>query len=295
MILGRLKQALVQMMSWVNPTFVHHIRQSHSVRAAARREACEWDVRIADVLACPDNKRIPKHPNAGRIRGNLQTLFNGMQVVVDGYYGTGMTRLLRKNMGSHEPQEELVFQDVLQRLPTGARMLECGAYWAFYSLWFAREVTDGHVWLIEPEAENLEVGRKNFTINGLRAHFTRAMVGCVSAEGNPPVVCIDNFLEHHQVDHLEILHADIQGAEVDMLRGSARALSTQQVDYIFISTHGESLHSECIDMLRGFDYEVAVSIRPCESFSVDGLVVAHRKRMFDTPLLMPSRKHVCQD
>lgn len=259
-----------------------------AARARSRRlERRQWQSRIEEVLACPDSNKLQRHPGAGRITGDLQTLFNGVKVVADGYYGAGMTELLRRNRGSHEPQEELVFGEVLRRLAQGARMIECGAYWGFYSLWFAREIPHSRVWLIEPEAPHLDVGRRNFETNGLTAEFTQALVGRNSSVSQ---VCIDDFLTRHTIDRLQVLHADIQGAEVEMLHGAAAALAAQRIDFVFISTHGEDLHQECVEILNGFDYDVAVSVRPCESYSVDGLIVGHRRGIVTAPLPLPSLK-----
>ena len=103
-------------------------------------------------------------------------MFNGLRVKRSGYYGPGMTALLARNKGSHEPQEVL-FAKILEMIPAGSCMLECGAYWGFYSMWFAREVSDAKVWLIEPEQTHLEVGQANFVANQLVGTFINSFVG----------------------------------------------------------------------------------------------------------------------
>src|SRR5262245_7532451 len=117
-----------------------------------------WDQRIADVVACPDNARLQRVPDAGRITDNYQVMHNGIKVVVEGYYVDGIARMLTANRGSHEPQEEVVFDDIVRSLPKGAVMVEAGAYWGFYSLWFCQVVEEARVYLIEPSEENLAVG-----------------------------------------------------------------------------------------------------------------------------------------
>lgn len=277
---------------WLMPRVYESLVRTRAARAAARAAEMEWQGRTEDVLACPDNRLLDRVADAGRVCGNLQTMFNGIKVTLDGYYGKGMTQLLARNKGSHEPQEELVFADVLHRIPSGARMIECGAYWGFYSAWFARDVPGSKVWLIEPEPQHAEVGRQNFDANGLQGEFIQAMVGRSTIAASLPTICVDDFVADRGIDRLHILHADIQGAEVDMLRGAARTLSTQSVDFIFISTHGDSLHAECIGLLERHRYDVPVSVRPCESYSFDGLIVAHRKGLLDSPLPTPSRKPI---
>lgn len=285
-----LKTAAKAVLHFVSPTLVNKVVDYRSARKRRKTEAQEWNRRIADVLACPDNVRLPRHPEAGMVKDGLQRMFNGVKVVPDGYYGHWVTELLRRNKGSHEPQEEIVFQDVLGRLPPGATMLECGAYWGFYSLWFVTKVTEARAWLIEPEAANLEIGRRNFQANGVNATFTQAFIGRDHRSGTPPQTSVDGFLAEHAIDHLSILHADIQGAEVEMLHGARQSLSERKVDYIFISSHGEDLHDACVQLLRTFGYEVSVSIPPARSYSFDGLIVAHSPGVVTSPLPVPSEK-----
>jgi hypothetical protein len=72
---------------------------------------------------------------------------------------------------------------------------------------------------------------------------------------------------------LHVLHADIQGAELDMLTGAAAALSAKRIDYIFISTHDEC-HVPSIERLRSHDYRILAEHSIAESSSADGLIVA---------------------
>ena len=116
------------------------------------------------------------------------------------------------NKGVHEPQEEYAFQEVLRFLSLGATMLEVGAYWGYYSLWFLQTVKGGQAFLVEPESAHLEAGRRNFAINGTRADFTQAFVGAASdLSVNPPQICVDDFVrEKKQLSHVPVLHSDIQ-------------------------------------------------------------------------------------
>lgn len=284
------KRILKRALYFAFPETADALNRRRHAFAGARREAREWQRRINDVLACPDNARLHRHPLAGTIRDGRQTMLNGLQVVADGYYGPIVTRMLELNRGSHEPQEELVFAEVLRQLPAGATMVELGAYWGFYSLWFTSRLPGGRAWLVEPEATNLEVGRRNFLINGLDAEFHLASVGAVSAAGEPEQICLDDFLAARGISQLDILHADIQGAELDMLRGARRSLSARTVRVIFISSHSEELHRDCVEFLRGCDYEVPVSVRPAQSYSFDGIIVAHAANALREPLPLPSLK-----
>lgn len=252
-----------------------------------RQEAIHWRHRIAEVISCPDNALLHRHPCAGKVHRGMQTMHNGIRVKADGYYGPWMTRLLLKNRGSHEPQEEVVFAEVIQRTLPGSRMLECGAYWGFYSLWFTTAVQDSKAWLIEPNIDNLALAKYNFKENGRSASFIQASIARMRSSGIPPKTSIDAFLTEHSISRLEILHADIQGSEVDMLHGSHHALRNRLIDYIFISTHGEDIHHECRALLRDAGYELPVSILPEQSYSHDGLLVCTAPGILKRPLPHP--------
>jgi hypothetical protein len=272
----------------LSPSLLEAVIRWRSHRARHRQEEQEWAERTTVVVGCPDNAAIPRHPEAGSVSGGLITMFNGIRVLADGYYGPYMTRLLRANRGSHEPQEELVFAAVLKQLRPGARMLECGAYWGFYSIWFLQRAEGGEAWLIEPEGAHLETGRVNLRANNVSARTCQALVGRQSAPGTPETVSIDDFMRREGIARLDVLHADIQGAELDMLAGAEGALRNKAIDFLFISTHGGDLHDDCARTLRARAYEVPVSIPPERSFSVDGLIVACRPGALSGPLPVPS-------
>ena len=288
MIAEQVRNLARRSLAAISPGLLQELIHWRSRREHDRREAREWSERTAVVVACPDNARIPRHPAAGSLSGGYITMFNGIKVAADGYYGRHMTRLLQANLGSHEPQEEVVFAEVLKQLRPRARMLECGAYWGFYSVWFLQQNPGGEAWMIEPEAENLAVGARNLRANNVSARVTRAFVGRIPAPGAPDTISVDDFLRRESIDRLDILHADIQGAELDMLAGSEQALRAMSIDFLFISTHGGELHERCEATLKAHRYEVPVSIRPERSFSVDGLIVACRPGALIRPLPVPS-------
>ncbi|NEO65855.1 MAG: FkbM family methyltransferase, partial [Moorea sp. SIO4G2] len=180
----------------------------------------------------------------------------------------------------HEPQEELAFYMVLKEMPKQATMLELGAYWSFYSLWFHKSVHSPKCFLVEPLLSNFNYGKKNFSINGCTGNFTNAYVGRSSGlvNGNKQI-CVDKFLKEKEIDHLNILHSDIQGYEVEMLHGADKSLSARIIDYIFISTHSNQLHDQCINLLESKDYLILASANLDESFARDGVIVARRKEM----------------
>jgi len=251
----------------------------------------DWPARINDVCRCPDNASIVRHECAGKLIDGFQVMHNGLLVAVDGYYGTGITEMLKANRGCHEPQEELVFQEVISRLSDDAQMLEVGAYWAFYSMWFLKGREARNAWLIEPELDNIALGIKNFVRNGMTGSFTCAFIGeADSTSSGAPVMSVDSYCRARGIERLAILHADVQEAEIAMLEGARGMLSRKAIDYVFVSTHTEDLHRRCVSLLAGAGYRVEVSVTPAESFSYDGVAVAVRGDLAAAPLPQPSKR-----
>jgi hypothetical protein len=137
----------------------------------------------------------------------------------------------------------------------------------------------------------MAVGKANLDLNGMSAEFVRAYIGSSSAPpqtvrlegitvGAVERLCFDDLLARRDVGFAHIVHADVQGAEVAMLRGAEGALRSKRVGYIFLSTHGRRLHRESLDILHERDFIILAEHTKAESYSTDGLIVA-RARSFD--------------
>jgi hypothetical protein len=237
-----------------------------------------WRERIDTVVACPDNARLDRVPDAGKVFPEYQLLANGMKITLGSYYDYGNTHLLIANRGVHEPQEEYAFEQVLKSLSPGSTMMELGSYWAFYSLWFARTVPTARCIMVEPDPHKMNFGKLNFKLNGFSGSFD---LGFIDHESKPgariPTYTVDYLLEKHHVQHLHVLHSDIQGYEAAMLKGARMALQRETIDFFFISTHSNALHTECMELLQAAGYSIVCEANLDASYSVDGLIVAKRK------------------
>lgn len=235
----------------------------------------EWESRIIDAVECKDNIYIPRVANAGIVDGRYQIMHNGLKILLGSYYGYGYTRLLERNKGVHEPQEERVFREVLKYIPAGATMIELGSFWAFYSMWFHSEIENAQCYMVEPEYINMLKGRSNFKHNNFKGTFINAFVGKSGVPTRPtPTISIDDLVKTKGIERVHILHSDIQGAEFEMLQGAKSVLSSKIVDYVFVSTHSNELHIQCELFLKEYNFEIIASANLDESFSVDGILVA---------------------
>ena len=252
-----------------------------------------WRVyrRARRTIGCHDCEEIPKAPDAGKVIGEeppYQIMHNEIKVRLGGYHGAWMTEIIRVLRGHHEPQEERVFHEVLKVMPSDAVMLEVGSYWAYYSLWFKQHVPDGRTHMVEPVPQKLQAGIDNFRLNGMHGGFINAFVGASSRESGEFVdwdgsvsrlsrIAIDDFLEKEGINYLDILHADIQGAELEMLQGCRHALTDNRIGYLFISTHAGK-HQACVEAITRTGYEIIAEHSIEESCSGDGLIVARSER-----------------
>lgn len=234
-----------------------------------------WQKRINLVVKSPDNNKINKVENAGKIFSDYQLMHNGLKIHLGSYYNLGNSKLLEANSGIHEPQEEYCFQEVLKHLNHNASMLELGSYWSFYSMWFQQSIKNPVNIMVEPDPYKLFWGEKNFKLNNFRGTFVNAFISNqLNLKSNPPVMTVDYILFKYKIDFLDILHSDIQGYELNMLKGSINALKNYKIKYLFISSHSNDIHDECVKLLNSYQYVIVASANLNETYSWDGLIVA---------------------
>lgn len=229
--------------------------------------------RFREIVSDPLNILIARDEKAGFFDSNLNVyLHNENKVPIKGKYSyyEDFSRILILNRGVHEPLEEFCFQQTISRLESDQPiMLELGAYWAHYSMWLRRRFPKSINYLVEPDSNCLAAGVHNFELNELgKAKFYQAQVGLGKLE-------IDPFLAENNIQYLDILHSDIQGFEVEMLRGAKSTLEKQLVKYLFISTHSDELHDSVISLLLETGHIVEVESNfQTHSTSFDGFVFA---------------------
>jgi len=262
--------------------------------------------RIQIAVSCRDCDPLPRVEGAGSVTGTasgaVQHMHNGILTDCGSHYGDYNVEVIKQLRGVHEPQEERVFFEVLKQIPKGGTIMELGSFWAYYSLWFLKDIAASQAILVEPVPSALEAGRRNFELNGRQGTFLHAAIGrechpikeielwkgfSVTAE----TVSVDSLMERQKLDYLDVLHADIQGTEARMLVGAAKALQKKRIGWIFISTHSEYIHQVCRQTLRKQGYSLVAEHTPAESYSVDGLLVASAERFPRIPI---SRRNCLQ-
>ena len=256
----------------------------------------ELEERVYMTCVCRDADQIPKVADAGKVLNvngmRVQIMHEGTRVIAGGYNGEWMERIITNLRGHHEPQEELIFHHLLQHVRQASLIVELGSFWAYYTNWYLGAVKGSSAVCIEPDALSMDCGLQNLALNGRKAHCINA---CVGAEFHK-AVSLQRESDHalvsvpcHNMDSLmatigrrpiEMLHIDVQGAELPFLGAMGRAAKEGLLRFIVVSTHHKSIsesqttHMDCVRELIRMGATILAEHSVEESFSGDGLIAA---------------------
>lgn len=172
-------------------------------------------------------------------------------------------------------------------LQPGQVVVDAGAFVGVFTVLAAKMVgPDGRVIAFEPDAGNFQLLRQNIAINGLtnvkavpKGLWDRAANLRFVASGGPvsslvecsqdsgpgrlvevPVVRLDDEMQSLGVQAVDFVKIDVEGAELGVLAGSERILtSTHRPRWAIASYHivnGQPTAGELERILRGYGYEV---------------------------------------
>ena len=72
---------------------------------------------------------------------------------------------------------------------------------------------------------------------------------------------------------VDLLQMDVQGLEVEVLKGGTQAMTSGGVRTFLIGTHGLAIHQECVARLRASGYTIELD-QPDTNEQPDGIIVA---------------------
>jgi len=105
-------------------------------------------------------------------------------------------------------------------------------------------------------------------LNDLEYDITQ---GEISEKG----INLANFLLERKISQLDLLHSDIQGQEYLMLQQIEDFIINKKIKYLFISTHSNDVHNQCINYLKKNDYKILCSCDfDNETFQYDGFILS---------------------
>jgi FkbM family methyltransferase len=252
--------------------------------------------RVRMTVSCSDSDQISKVANAGQIIEHdgvhVQVMHEGTMVRAGCYHSEWMSEIIRSLRGHHEPQEELIFHHLLKYARPNTLMIEAGAYWAYYTNWYLGAVLGSRAICLEPDELHMESGQLNLALNSRTAQWINAFVGrehCDSvafrreSDGRDvsiPCINMDGLIDFAKGESIEMLHLDVQGAELAFIQSMKRAVELRMLRFVMVSTHhalisgSETTHSDCLRELHSLGAVILREFDINESFAGDGLIVA---------------------
>ncbi|WP_086849043.1 FkbM family methyltransferase [Amycolatopsis kentuckyensis] len=270
--------------------------------------------RMLATVACTDADGIPKVEGAGACRDHdgarVQVMHNGLLVEEGGYYGAWMAEVIRALRGHHEPQEEIVFHRILERLAADGgspTMIEFGSFWMYYGLWFCHAIPTGRAVGLEPDPAWIDVGRRNSALNGYddRVRFVQAAVGAEPGEPlafeaesdgqvyDVPQHDLASLLAETGLERADLVLVDIQGAETVLIDRARGDFEAGRVRFLVVSTHHHTIsgdpltHQNALRNLLDAGAHVIAEHSVGESVSGDGLIAVSfdpRDKDFTVPV-----------
>lgn len=86
---------------------------------------------------------------------------------------------------------------------------------------------------------------------------------------NVPTRTLDNVIERP----VTFVKVDVQGFEMDVLRGSEQSIATGRIGGWLIGTHSAQLHTDCLDFIWSHGYKV-IHNDPHPNYQPDGIIIA---------------------
>lgn len=242
---------------------------------------------VNSTRKCSDADYIPKVENAGEVievdGESCIVMHNGVKVYEGSYHTQWMTDTIKNLKGHHEPQEEKLFHEVLKYIEPNSLMVECGSFWAYYSMWFHKQIPNAENIMIEPNPLKCEMGGLNFKLNGFTGQFINGFISNTSSEKASfndwdgktfliEKVSIDSLFPRFNLEKIHVLHADIQSYEHMLLEGAKESMKKELIDFIFLGTHSDN--DKFKRMIEDVGYKIICDFEVKQSFADDGLILA---------------------
>lgn len=173
-------------------------------------------------------------------------------------------------LGTYERKQTELF--VLKS--KGKKVLwDLGAHVGYYTLLFLSRNQNSSAFCFEPLERNNLYFKEHMKLNGIKDYelfavavsdredilsFTRGkstVAGKLSETGEMQIKAIklSDWFEEGKMSCPDVIKIDIEGAEVDVLNDIKDLLKTHKPT-LFLSTHGQNVHDDCVLILRSLGY-----------------------------------------
>ena len=230
---------------------------------------------------------------------------NGVMVYDDHLLPEQRDRYLKRNV--HEAEEEDIFVGIIKELPENGCYINIGSAIGYYVI-LARLLRPGlRIHAIEPLSSHRQFFRENVTLNALGENeFIVHPYGVAGREGTASLVdasygsiVLDSTRQHHLLGQLmargariypvvvttldrltekagktiDLVQMDVQGLELEVLKGGHNALHTGSIKRLLVGTHSQQLHAACIGYLESLGYVIEFEEYDTKE-QPDGILVA---------------------
>jgi FkbM family methyltransferase len=169
----------------------------------------------------------------------------------------------------------------------GENVVDVGAHIGLYSLIAAKRVgSSGKVIAIEPDPENFKILKKNILLNQLtnveplecavysakeklklflpeldqgRTIFNTVMQDRAGMSSNFLEVeanTLDNILSEYSMHRVNYLKIDVEGAELEVLKGAVNTLSSNKDLTLLIEVHGDANYEPVLEIFDQYEFQI---------------------------------------
>jgi hypothetical protein len=143
-------------------------------------------------------------------------------------------------------------------------MIELGSNVAYYSVLFKQLLGSTKTLniLVEPVKQMFEYSKESFKYHGFNGIFINKGIGNKHITNNLTIDCeittLDDIINEVDLQTIDILHSDIDGSELVLLKENSQFFINKKAKFIFLSTHGVEVHKKCKYLLESYGYEVLI-------------------------------------
>jgi FkbM family methyltransferase len=146
---------------------------------------------------------------------------------------------------------------VLRQFSRDARTaVDVGAAFGEYVLFFLTRTPAKQIFAFEPEPQMRAPLDSNLALNGVqrepRLRFSSQYVGATNDERT---ITLDSLA--HQIEPPCIIKVDVDGAEMDVLKGASHLLGSTGIRWI-VETHSRLLEDECMGLFQNTGYDTKI-------------------------------------